>query len=59
MFSHEEASMPGQLALIAVLISIVVKMLLAWYQAYVGKKVNSKMLIANAKNMQGDVIISA
>lgn len=51
--------MPGKLAIIAVVVSIICKILLARYQAFVGKKVNSSMLKANAKNMQGDVIISS
>lgn len=50
---------PGKLAVIAVVISIIGKLLLAKYQLYVGKKTNSSMLRANAKNMQGDVIISS
>jgi cation diffusion facilitator family transporter len=52
-------SIPGKLAVIAVVISIMGKLLLAWYQLYIGKKTNSSMLKANAKNMQGDVIISS
>jgi cation diffusion facilitator family transporter len=50
--------LPGSLAIIAVVVSIVVKFILSWYQSYIGRKINSRMLIANAKNMQSDVIIS-
>lgn len=50
--------LPGTLAIIAVVVSIVVKFILSWYQSYIGRKINSRMLIANAKNMQSDVIIS-
>lgn len=50
--------LPGKLAVIVIGISIVGKLILAWHQYRVGKKTNSKMLIANAKNMQADVFIS-
>jgi cation diffusion facilitator family transporter len=53
------SEIPGKLAIIAVVISIIGKLILAWYQLYIGKKTNSSMLRANAKNMQGDVIISS
>jgi cation diffusion facilitator family transporter len=53
------STVPGKLAIIAVVISIIGKLLLAWYQLYIAKKTNSSMLYANAKNMQGDVIISS
>jgi cation diffusion facilitator family transporter len=53
------SEMPGNLAIIAILISIVSKILLAWYQHTVGKRTNSNMLVANAKNMQSDVVISS
>ena len=44
--------------MLAVIVSIIVKLLLAWYQLLLGKKTNSSMLIANGKNMRGDVAIS-
>jgi len=53
------SEMPGNLAIIAILVSIVSKILLAWYQHTVGKRTNSNMLVANAKNMQSDVVISS
>ena len=53
------SEIPGDLAIIAIIISIVGKLGLAWYQKHIGKKVESNMLIANAKNMQGDVVISS
>lgn len=53
------SEVPGNLAIIAIAVSIIGKLLLAWYQKYIGKKVESKMLLANAKNMQGDVVISS
>jgi cation diffusion facilitator family transporter len=53
-----QQEIPGKIALIAIVISIVCKFLLARYQRYMGKRTNSSMLIANSKNMQGDIIIS-
>jgi cation diffusion facilitator family transporter len=50
--------MPGTIAIYVTVISIIGKLLLALYQFKIGKKVNSLMLIANARNMQNDVIIS-
>jgi cation diffusion facilitator family transporter len=51
-------ALPDKYIIVVVVISIVGKLLLSWQQYRVGKKVKSNMLIANAKNMQGDVLIS-
>lgn len=59
LFSSEPRALPGMLALYVTVISIIGKWGLAWYQIKQGKKINSSMLIANAKNMQNDVLISA
>lgn len=58
IFSTEHKAMPGILAIYVTIISIIAKLGLSLYQYYQGKKVNSSMLIANAKNMRNDVIIS-
>jgi cation diffusion facilitator family transporter len=50
---------PEPLALMATLVSIAGKIILAWTQYLFGKKAESPMLKANAKNMTGDVAISA
>jgi cation diffusion facilitator family transporter len=50
--------MPSLLAIYVTVASIVGKILLAWYQSRIGKKTGSQMLIANGRNMFGDVIIS-
>jgi len=50
---------PSIYAIIATLISIVGKMMLAWSQYSLGKRANSAMTRANAKNMLGDVLVSA
>jgi cation diffusion facilitator family transporter len=53
-----ERAVPSTPALIVTLVSIAVKLLLAWSQRVFGKKANSPMLIANAKNMSADVLLS-
>ncbi|MDH6356522.1 cation diffusion facilitator family transporter [Parabacteroides sp. PF5-9] len=58
IFSSEARELPGKLAIYVTLFSIVGKWGLAYYQMRQGKKINSSMLVANAKNMQNDVIIS-
>jgi len=54
-----EREVPSMPALIVTLVSIAGKLLLAWSQYVFGKKANSPMLIANAKNMSADVLLSA
>jgi cation diffusion facilitator family transporter len=54
-----EREVPSKPALIVTLVSIAGKLLLAWSQYMFGKKANSHMLIANAKNMSADVLLSA
>jgi cation diffusion facilitator family transporter len=49
---------PAALALIATLVSISGKLLLSWTQYALGKKADSAMLRANAKNMAADVALS-
>jgi cation diffusion facilitator family transporter len=50
---------PGRLALLAALVSIVGKALLALVQYQFSRKADSSMLRANAKNMGADAILSA
>lgn len=54
----QEKEIPGIIAIYVIIISIIGKQLLASYLKKTGKTVESAMLIANAKNMQSDVIIS-
>lgn len=58
IFSTEERRLPSIIAIYITLFSIVGKLGLAYYQFNQGKKINSQMLIANAKNMRNDVLIS-
>lgn len=53
-----ETEMPGSIAIYAVLISVIGKYALALFLRKTGKSINSEMLVANARNMQNDVIIS-
>ncbi|MBN2486620.1 MAG: cation transporter [Bacteroidales bacterium] len=59
LLSGEIHEIPGKAAMVVLCVSIAGKFLLAWQQYKAGKKTNSKMLLANAKNMQGDVLISS
>ena len=54
-----QKDIPSMPALLVTLVSIAGKILLAWSQYAFGKKANSAMLKANAKNMTADVLLSA
>lgn len=58
LFTGESKEMPAVIAIYVTLFSIIGKLLLSVYQYRQGKKIESPMLIANARNMQNDVIIS-
>jgi cation diffusion facilitator family transporter len=47
-----------RLAIVVTIISIIGKIFMSIYHFRTGRRINSQMLIANAKNMQNDVIIS-
>jgi len=51
-------SIPDKISLYIVVVSIFGKLLLSWYLHKTGKLVDSAMLIANARNMKNDVVIS-
>ncbi|MCB8995497.1 MAG: cation transporter [Bacteroidales bacterium] len=56
---HPVASQPpSMLAIYVTIVSIIGKLGLSYYLRYTGKSVSSAMLMANAKNMQNDVLIS-
>jgi cation diffusion facilitator family transporter len=57
-FSSDPRELPATIAIYVTVFSIIGKLSLAFYQYRQGKKINSSMLIANAKNMRNDVIIS-
>lgn len=56
--SKEPAVMPSPLSMWVSVVSIVGKLALAWSQFHYGKMADSSMLIANGKNMRGDVVTS-
>jgi cation diffusion facilitator family transporter len=58
VFSGEVRELPATIALWVTLFSIAGKLALAWYQFRVGRRAGSELIIANAKNMRNDVIIS-
>ncbi|NDV67228.1 cation diffusion facilitator family transporter [Bacteroides sp. 224] len=58
LFTTETKELPSTIAIYVTVFSIVGKLLLSLYQFRQGKKINSSLLIANAKNMQNDVLIS-
>ncbi|HAN18791.1 MAG: cation transporter [Bacteroidetes bacterium GWC2_33_15] len=51
--------MPSFIAIYVTIFSIVSKAIMAIYQFHVGRKIQSNMLIANAKNMRNDILISS
>ena len=58
VFFGEQQDVPSFIAVIVTLISIAGKILLAWSQYIFGKRANSAMIKANAKNMASDALIS-
>lgn len=59
IFSGENIEIPGIAALYVTGVSIVGKFFLAFYKGYVGRRIDSKMLMADAKNMRNDILLSA
>ncbi|ULQ58858.1 cation diffusion facilitator family transporter [Brucepastera parasyntrophica] len=59
LWNRDFQNQPEPIALIITAISIAGKFLLALSQSHYGKKANSAILRANAKNMVSDIIISA
>ncbi len=53
-----ERDLPNSIAVYIIIISIIGKYLLAWYLSKKGKQTDSSMLMANARNMKNDVVIS-
>lgn len=58
ILSGEQPQAPTMLAVIITIVSIVGKIILARTQFFLGKRAGSAMIIANAKNMTGDVLMS-
>ncbi len=58
MISGEVREMPGMIAIYVTMFSIAGKIILAMWQFKIGKNIDSKMIIANARNMRNDIFIS-
>lgn len=58
LVSHDQIQI-NLIAIIVSVVSIVGKLFLALYKFKVGRKVSSQLLIADAKNMRNDVVLSA
>ncbi len=58
LMNPTEGIIPGSIAIYVIIISIIGKLMLSMYLKKMGKSVQSAMLIANARNMKNDVIIS-
>ncbi len=58
LFGSTERGIPDFFAIYFVIISIFGKAFLAYYKYKAGRKVNSSMLLADAKNMMNDILIS-
>jgi cation diffusion facilitator family transporter len=58
LIKSESHELPTLFAIYVTIFSIVSKAGLAFYQFGVGKKIKSNMIIANAKNMRNDILIS-
>ncbi len=59
IIAGEMPELPSRLSIYVTVLSIAGKIALAYSQEYYGKKSGSAMLVANAKNMKGDVVTSA
>jgi len=58
IISGDSEELPSTMAIWVTIASIIGKLALSWSQFHFGKKSGSSMLIANAKNMRGDVVTS-
>jgi cation diffusion facilitator family transporter len=59
LFAGEVREMPGMIAIYVTVLSIIGKTILSQWQFRIGKRINSQMIIANARNMKNDVLISS
>jgi cation diffusion facilitator family transporter len=58
LYFEKPTGIPTRGAVFITLISVVVKLALSWWQMREGKRIQSKMIIANAKNMRNDIVLS-
>jgi cation diffusion facilitator family transporter len=58
ILAGKSSGLPSPISVIVTIVSIIGKLFLAWSQFHFGKISGSSMLIANGKNMRGDVVTS-
>lgn len=58
LFEDVSRELPSMIAIYVTIFSIVGKSILAIWQFRIGKKIDSNMIIANARNMRNDILIS-
>lgn len=58
LFTPGKKEVPALMAVYVTIFSIAGKLCLTYYQYKQGKKINSSLLVANARNMRNDVVIS-
>ncbi|HPE40848.1 MAG TPA: cation diffusion facilitator family transporter [Bacteroidales bacterium] len=58
LFSRSWDEIPGVVAIYVTLISIVIKSFLSYYKYKIARKEKSSMLMADAKNMRNDIVLS-
>ncbi|MDR1703779.1 MAG: cation diffusion facilitator family transporter [Clostridiales bacterium] len=58
LISEDQSAVPSVIAMWVTAVSIIGKIFLAWCQYMLGKRANSSMIKANAKNMASDVLVS-
>ncbi|MBI9107125.1 MAG: cation transporter [Spirochaetales bacterium] len=59
LIKREERMLPAEFVIYISIISIAAKFVLFIYKMKIGKEVNSQMVIADAKNMRADIILSS
>jgi len=59
LIENEPREIPSIIAIYVTILSIVGKGILAAWQFKIGKRTDSKMIVANAKNMRNDIMISS
>ena len=59
IINGQVSEIPTKLAFYVTILSIFGKLAMSFYLKYIGKNASSSMIIANARNMQNDVLISS
>ncbi len=59
LLSGDIRELPSMIAVYVTILSIIGKSILSVWQFRIGRRINSQMIIANARNMRNDIVISA